>query len=174
MNPYQSPSTVSVEPPGFGDLPDAPAGKRFLNYLIDHITVGFGFVFAVAYLSSSAAEWMASLELVDFLVVMVLSVGYYIVLESMGGYTLGKLITGTKAISADGKPLSFWQVLGRSFARLIPFEPFSFLGSTKSGWHDTMPNTRVVDTRARPLAPRRPPPPPGTLPPQQPRSFGKP
>jgi hypothetical protein len=34
--------------------------------------------------------------------------------------------------------------LGRSAARSIPFEPFSFLGGQPTGWHDRLSETRVV------------------------------
>jgi hypothetical protein len=40
----------------------------------------------------------------------------------------------------------FSQILGRTFSRFVPFEPFSFLGSGH-GWHDRWSDTRVVRTR---------------------------
>ena len=38
-------------------------------------------------------------------------------------------------------------ILLRSLARIIPFEPFSFLGNSPRGWHDTLTKTYVVDTK---------------------------
>ena len=69
---------------------------------------------------------------------------YYVPQEAFWGRTIGKLITGTRVVSEDGGPASFGQVVGRTFARMIPFEPFSFFGSTASGWHDSLSHTRVV------------------------------
>jgi len=44
--------------------------------------------------------------------------------------------------------VGFLQVLGRNLARLIPFEPISFLGSTRTSWHDRLSGTRVITLRA--------------------------
>jgi hypothetical protein len=41
-----------------------------------------------------------------------------------------------------GEKPSLSQILGRSFARAIPFEVFSCLG--ERGWHDTMSNTYLI------------------------------
>jgi hypothetical protein len=38
----------------------------------------------------------------------------------------------------------FGTMVLRSLCRLIPFEPFSFLGSDARGWHDSITKTRVV------------------------------
>ncbi|MCA9066572.1 MAG: RDD family protein, partial [Planctomycetaceae bacterium] len=73
---------------------------------------------------------------------------YYVFMEAVFQRSLGKLVTGTMVVAADGSRPSFGKILGRSFARIIPFEAFSFLGSkTPTGWHDTLSGTRVVKTR---------------------------
>jgi uncharacterized RDD family membrane protein YckC len=73
-------------------------------------------------------------------------VGYYIVLEATTGRTVGKLVMGTKVVTETGGVPTFGQIVGRSFARLVPFDPFSFLAS-KPGWHDRWSGTRVIRTR---------------------------
>jgi len=75
-----------------------------------------------------------------------ITVGYYVVLETAAGRTLGKLITGTREVREDGGKPRFGQILGRTAARFIPFEPFSLLGSPK-GWHDGLSGTRVIRVR---------------------------
>jgi uncharacterized RDD family membrane protein YckC len=71
-------------------------------------------------------------------------------MEVAFGATVGKLITGTRVVSADGGSARAGQVIGRTFARIIPFEPLSFLvGDTTTGWHDSLSGTKVVDTRSR-------------------------
>jgi uncharacterized RDD family membrane protein YckC len=65
----------------------------------------------------------------------------------MTGRTLGKLITRTSVVDAEGRRPTFKQVLGRTFSRIIPFEPFSFFGKDARGWHDSMSNTFVVVKR---------------------------
>jgi uncharacterized RDD family membrane protein YckC len=57
------------------------------------------------------------------------------------------LITGCKVVNEKGGRPSFGQILGRTFARLIPFEAFSFLGTTGRGLHDSVAKTFVVKCR---------------------------
>ena len=85
---------------------------------------------------------------------------YYIPQEAFSGRTLGKLITGTKAISEDGTELTFGQVLGRTLCRFIPFEAFSFLGGNgrPRGWHDKIPKTKVISVRLDRVQSMRPTP----------------
>jgi uncharacterized RDD family membrane protein YckC len=73
-------------------------------------------------------------------------IGYYIIFEGAFGWTVGKLITGTRVIRFDGRKPRFPQIVGRTAARFIPFEPFSLLGGG-NGWHDSMSGTRVVRVR---------------------------
>ncbi|HEY6914196.1 MAG TPA: RDD family protein, partial [Paludibacter sp.] len=61
-----------------------------------------------------------------------------------GGRSLGKIITKTKVITVDGDKPDFKTFLIRALCRFIPLESFSFLGSTDSGWHDSISRTRVV------------------------------
>jgi uncharacterized RDD family membrane protein YckC len=44
------------------------------------------------------------------------------------GRTIGKLITGTKAVNEDGTEMSPKTIVIRSLIRMIPFELFSALG----------------------------------------------
>ncbi len=71
---------------------------------------------------------------------------YYIFCEMVfKGYTLGKLLTGTKAIRVDGLQMTFKDVILRSLSRIVPFEVFSGLGDKL--WHDSWSHTMVVKTR---------------------------
>ena len=79
---------------------------------------------------------------------LVVALGYFAFTEALFQRTLAKFLTGTRVVRADGTRPSFAQILGRSFARFIPFEAFSFLfGSHPVGWHDSLSGTRVVLTR---------------------------
>jgi uncharacterized RDD family membrane protein YckC len=73
-------------------------------------------------------------------------ISYYVVFEALLGRTPGKLITGTRVVNLAGGRPRFTQILGRSFARAVPFEAFSFFGS-RAGWHDRWSRTRVVLVR---------------------------
>lgn len=63
---------------------------------------------------------------------------YYVAFEyGLKGKTLGKYFTRTRAVRQDGTSMTFTQTLERSLIRIVPMEPFSFLGgNVLAGWHD--------------------------------------
>jgi uncharacterized RDD family membrane protein YckC len=148
-NPYEPPKAElaggpAAEAAALG-LPDASIGARFLNLIIDQaVRVALVFVLGFALALSGAEEAARTLGFVASLLVIFL---YYVVLEGTTGRTIGKLVTGTRVVTVNGGKPTFGQILGRTLARFIPFEPFSFLGSTNTGWHDRMSKTRVVRVR---------------------------
>jgi len=149
-NPYEPPKTdVSLDPGErrAEELPTAGLGARFLNFLIDGIIARFVLVAILgAALQSVGPGERAGLLTLPVLLAGML--GYYVVLEAAFGWTLGKLITGTRVVRFDGSKPRVPQIIGRTFARYIPFEPFSLLfGSERQGWHDSLSGTRVVRVR---------------------------
>ncbi|MGO1002531.1 RDD family protein [Lysobacter sp. CA196] len=154
-NPYDAPRTAVHSDERLAKLEHASRGRRFLNYVIDFVACSaLGFVLAIAAALFGGEAALASLEEPSFLRDYALGIGlmlvYYIPLEGMFGATIGKLITGTRVVDEQGRPPSWGQVIGRTFARLIPFEPFTVLFSEDgriSGWHDRLPKTLVVRTR---------------------------
>ena len=89
-----------------------------------------------------------NLQILSFVLGLLMALGYFVVMEAMFQRTLGKFLTGTKVVAQDGGRPSFGQILGRSCARFIPFEAFSFLGGKHPvGWHDSLSGTRVVDAK---------------------------
>ena len=140
---------------------EASVGARFLNFLIDNLLMRFVLTYATSYLigiilaftSPDVLDTLAYSEGFNWtLFLYALIVGhlnyilYYTVCETaFKGYTLGKLITGTRAIREDGQPLTFRDALLRSLSRLVPFEAFSALGGNP--WHDTWTKTRVIKSR---------------------------
>ncbi len=142
----------------------ATQGQRFLNFLIDALFMrfvlslatgyAFGYILAivapeflldVAYEIEGGAKtwrfWVLSLLLGYFNYLI-----YYTICEkAFRGYTLGKVITGSRAIREDGQELTFKDALLRSLCRMIPFEVFSGFGDKP--WHDSMTKTMVVKTR---------------------------
>ena len=90
----------------------------------------------------------AGLQIVGFVVGLMVSLGYFVVMETLFQRTLAKFLTGTRVVTKTGEHPSFGQIVGRTLARCIPFEAFSFLGNGNPvGWHDSLSNTRVVNTR---------------------------
>ncbi len=163
-NPYAPPSApLNVEDKSAAEalFPDASTGKRFVNYLIDRVAmIGFGIVVVVVLMiainsispDSGIAEWFENMDSVEeFLLGYAVSFLYYFSMESAFSRTIGKIVTGTKVIRENGGKPGLTTLLGRSLARLIPFEPFSFLGGNR-GWHDGLSGTRVIDLRDKAFA----------------------
>ncbi len=130
----------------------ATVGKRFLNMIIDTI---FFYIFAVVIgvilgLILGATGNVEMLDYVnDYVLGLSLALLYFLPQEAIWGRTIGKLITGTKVVNMEGKKISLGQSLGRTLCRFIPFEAFSFFGGNgrPRGWHDSIPNTKVVMVR---------------------------
>jgi len=157
-NPYQSPE----EPANWGgvgptdewpidDLPIASAGARFVNYLLDsvcYVLLAMG-VGIMTVLVGGEAALDAVDRVPDIVFGSVILLLYYVPQESLMGKTLAKFLTGTKVVAADGSVPPLGAIIGRTFCRMIPFEPFSFFGGNGSprGWHDRISGTKVVSTR---------------------------
>lgn len=134
----------------------ASGGKRFANYLID--IVGFyvlmfisGMLMAllsppsVKVLNEESSESNIMLNLVSILIFLIYMFG----MEALfGGKTLGKMMTGTRAVNEDGSNITFTTAILRGLCRLVPFEAFSALGTPSYPWHDKWTKTYVIDEKA--------------------------
>lgn len=117
--------------------------------MIDQFALaGLSFAIGIALVAVAGEK---GLELLDEPIGTLLSfasfVFYYFVMELVFGRTVGKIVTGTKVVRADGSRPSAGQIIGRTLSRIIPFEAFSFFSSPCVGWHDSLSGTRVVKTR---------------------------
>lgn len=65
----------------------------------------------------------------------------------MKGKSIGKFITGTRAVNQDGSQISVRTALMRSLIRMVPFEAFSALGTPSFPWHDKWTSTYVIDEK---------------------------
>ena len=128
----------------------ASTGQRFGNYLLDVV-----FTYVCAFIAGVVLYGIGLGDVIDrtnnTLLGIILFLLYYVPQEAVVGWTLGKLITGTRVVREDGSPISFAQALGRSLCRFIPFEAFSFLGGNGKpvGWHDSISKTRVISIRKK-------------------------
>jgi len=138
----------------------ASQGQRFLNWLIDNLLMRFG----LSYLTGTVVGLMLAKLAPDYAMRIVYSndrtdllwIGLIIVIfnylvyytfceKVFKGYTLGKLITGTRAIRDDGQELTFKDAFLRTLSRIVPFEVFS--GFADKPWHDSWTKTTVVKAR---------------------------
>lgn len=139
---------------------EASTGQRFLNFLIDAVVMQYGLGFLTSYLIintfvfispdtatsmfSEGNSW--SFLLATYIIGIANYLVYYTFCEKVfKGYTLGKLITGTRAIKTDGSELTLRKAFLRTVSRIVPFEAFSAFGGHP--WHDRWTNTMVIKTR---------------------------
>ncbi len=64
------------------------------------------------------------------------------------GRSLGKLITGTVAVTEEGGRISGLTALFRGLCRAVPFNAFSALGAPCYPWHDKWTKTMVVEKKS--------------------------
>src|SRR4051812_10617523 len=138
-SPYAPPRAddYAAVPEVYANLRDASQGVRFLHLMLDGVgRVVFMFVLALPF-SALGMEGLGGLSGVLGLF------GYHFLFEVTLGRTPAKFITGTRVVSADGARPSAMQILGRTLARYVPFEPLSFVfgGDPPNGWHDKWSRT---------------------------------
>ncbi len=119
------------------------AGIRFANYLVDMVIL---YILLVALLLVLRNYLPMENTGFSYLVTYLLLVIYYTVMEGVTkGKTIGKLVTGTVAIRADGALFTFYDAMVRSLCRIVPFEPLTTFNGNP--WHDKWTNTKVVKVR---------------------------
>lgn len=159
-NPYHSPDAriVDVAPQERLKLEHAGRWRRFFNFVIDYscynVLGALAMVPYAAYLYAQGGDAaLARMEETSFLsdlaIAALMLLVYYIPMEALFGATIGKFVTGTRVVNERGGKPTLGQVIARSFARLIPFEPLSvlFMDEDKRGWHDSLAATYVVRKR---------------------------
>ncbi|RPE05943.1 RDD family protein [Chitinophaga lutea] len=137
------------------NLEMASSGKRFANYLID-IASFYAFIFALSLIIvifnptffDVFENASAGVDLLDRLVTLLLYGLYMGTVEAVfKGRTLGKLLTGTRAVNEDGSTISMGTAFKRGIIRAIPFNAFSALGNPCYPWQDKWSDTYVVDVK---------------------------
>jgi len=140
----------------------ATAWQRFFNFLIDNLLMNYGLSYLTGFLlgiilKELAPEFLTKIVygggtfsidmfLFSYLISSFNYLLYYTLCEKLfKGYTLGKVITGTRALRQDGNELTFKDAILRSLSRLVPFEILS--GFSTLTWHDSWTNTMVVKAR---------------------------
>lgn len=159
-NPYAAPdaSLVPATPIEGGVVQPVSQGLRFFNFFIDQVLMQIlssaaGFVLGVVVALSRPdptqpmpQDELGRLQILGFFLGLVVFVIYFVVMEGLFQRSIAKFLTGTRVVRTDGTKPTFGQIVGRTFARFIPFEPFSFLAGPV-GWHDSLSGTRVVKVR---------------------------
>lgn len=131
----------------------ASKGERFLNFIIDLLIIYIIAVCIVATIniigdvtnSYGASNWVKSLSLIEnlFFGLIILFI-YYAFTEMYFSRTFAKYFTKTIVVRVNGSKPSAKNFMIRTVSRLNPIDPFSFLGKTERGLHDTLSATYVV------------------------------
>jgi uncharacterized RDD family membrane protein YckC len=140
------------------NLVQASTGKRFANLIIDLVVFyllffAFAILMAIANPQSLEAinydESNAGASLLDRLLTMLMLAIYFGVVEALfKGKTVGKFITGTRAVyESNGENISVATAFARGFSRIVPFEAFSAFGNPSYPWHDKWTDTIVIDEK---------------------------
>jgi uncharacterized RDD family membrane protein YckC len=132
----------------------ATKNMRFVNHLIDLIPQ-YGVIYGIGYLFLYIGDfsgnyalnnyWAEMSTLEDYFYSYTLMFLYFFTMESLTHRSLGKYVTNTKVIMANGEKPTQVDIAKRSLCRMIPFDALSFLGVNGKGWHDAISNTYVVD-----------------------------
>ena len=135
-------------------LVPAGHGKRLANYLIDLFAFSILFSIVLVVWSSidperfSTAPQNTIQELFNNLLVSVLYAFYMGIIEALfKGKSLGKLITGTRAVCRNGQPIDTKTAFYRGLIRIVPFCPLSGLGMPCNPWQDRWTQTMVIDEK---------------------------
>lgn len=136
------------------NLVRASTGQRLANYIVDIIVfyilaIGVGIIMAII-----SPETIYSISnspgigLVDRLISLVMYAVYMGIVEALfKGKSLGKLITGTRAVNLDGSAISAGTAFTRGFSRAVPFCVFSAFGTPCNPWQDRWTDTMVIDEK---------------------------
>lgn len=133
----------------------ASQGQRLANLFIDTI-IFYLLIFVTSMLlfllisivsNRDTVMELANSDLFIYTITYLTILLYFIVFEFFLQKTIGKYVSKTLVVTEFGEKPTLSQIIGRSFARLIPFDVFTYLGAKGRGWHDTLPNLYVVDEK---------------------------
>lgn len=97
----------------------ASIGLRVLEGIID-LVICVAILWVIAQLFGQTTENGFQLTGVPFLIGIVVTLGYYIVLEGLWGATLGKLVLNLRVVKeADGLPIGWREALIRNVLRVV-------------------------------------------------------
>ena len=137
----------------------ASSGQRLANYLIDlvafYVILFFLGMITEILLPGSMSDMNVDPIIDRVITIIIYGLIMFVIEMAFQGKSLGKLITGTRAVTQDGATLSFEKCLIRNFVRAIPFNALSALGSPCAPWHDKWSDTLVVDDKKVELAKRK-------------------
>jgi len=133
----------------------ASLNLRLLNWLIDVIVQTLIFValftaitnIANSYGNKQLPAYLLINPIGQYTFVSIITLSYYITLETLLGRTLGKFVTQTIVVDEYGERPGHLVILIRSICRIIPFYWLAFFFNPKRGLHDAVSRTYVVNNK---------------------------
>lgn len=98
-------------------------GRRFVAWVIDGLITGLAWV-PFAQVESSEGFFSISWRGLDFVVPLVITIAYFVLLEGLAGATIGKFVLGIRVRAPDGSRIGLGQALVRNLARVVDALPY--------------------------------------------------
>ena len=98
-------------------------GRRFVAWLVDVLITGLAWV-PFAETSSVDGTYSIRWDGVDFLIPLLITLAYFVLLEGAFGATLGKLVLGIRVRALDGTRIGFGAAAIRNLARVVDAFPY--------------------------------------------------
>lgn len=98
-------------------------GRRFVALLIDGLITGLAWV-PFAETTSSDGVYSIRWEGIDFVIPILLTLAYFVLLEGLLGATLGKLVLGIRVRRPDGSRIGLGAASIRNLARVVDAFPY--------------------------------------------------
>ncbi|MDD4993564.1 MAG: RDD family protein [Paludibacter sp.] len=117
---------------------------RLIHTVIDF----FGFIIIAVILSHILQLFYnpsdkLTIRLLGYALLLVSFFLYFVFMEYKFQKTIGKFLTKTKVVMADGRRPELNEIVIRTACRLIPFDYISYI-FTKNGFHDKFSNSTVI------------------------------
>lgn len=114
--------------------------------------INFGIDMAIIKMLTSIIKYIFGLNIEHNIVYFLIFLCYYIILESLLGQTIGKIITKTKVVNTRNTKPGFKRIILRTILRLNPLDLYSYLFGTEIGAHDRLSRTIIIEKPEHNLA----------------------
>lgn len=118
--------------------------KRLINFLVDTASIIVLFFLLLRILPFVLKNVPFDFSFDVNIVLAFVFIAYYLIFEGVSGRTIGKYLTRTKVVNANGEKPKFTQIFFRTLIRVLFIEVLSYIAKRPNGWHDKVSNTEVV------------------------------
>lgn len=145
------------------ELVPASLLKRLANYLVDIVIFSFFVSFLIIFAKPvyPLADKLMAKQPIGFMDQLLVSFVYGLYMSVsealLKGKSIGKFLTGTRAVDEAGYPVNSQTAFIRGLVRIIPFEQISAITLNFSApfpWHDRWSRSLVVD-EAKSVLPKK-------------------